>query len=1490
MLRPARRPLVWVLSLLSLAAGGLVATTAVDRAPLDCPRGTIPASALRESTIAPDAAVDLPPEYRGPEEADLPASLRGCTPFKGPESFQELALRDVQQSAIRTAPFGSVAPGAALNAAQERQALAQEPSDDVPGADGVAQPYGVGSLVFDDERYDSSGTGIEDATGRIDDFHFDEATGRLFAAIGTGGVWLSEDRGATWRPVSDPLPTQVVSAVTYTPAGGPDGTLIALTGEHTYGGSSFLGIGAYWSTDLGATWTRAEGLEDGELSFALEYDAANPEIVYAATGAGLWRSTDAGRSFEDVVLPTGDCAGDYNDATCNFANFVTDVVVKAPGGVGEDVDGSDVLAVVGWRAGTMTNPDGTVQSCCNGVYRSATGEPGTFERLDGLDAAVGGQERIGRVEFGPATGAEQDHDIVYAIVEDAVLFNGGGTVDPLPGGGVLGANPTVFNGIYYSGDFGATWTQLADDQEMSDACAVNQSVYCIPGVIEPGAQSWYNMWIVPDPTRQIGGVPSRLVLGLEEVWQSRINTIPQNTPATSFQVIGAYYGSVDCLLVATNCAVNGVAGNTTTHPDQHDGIILPTVDEAGETVGVQLLVGHDGGLSQQVTNLEDEFSQATWILDQESNGLQTLLPYSAVIANDGVAYAGLQDNGHMRVSPEDGFRQFETYGADGTFSAVDPNNSDYAIESTQNAGMNVTVDGGQTWRDIAPPVDNVKFVNPFIMDPLDPDHVVTGGQQIVETLAGPNTADGTEGNDWQVVYDLGLTDSEPVVDTEPVPENPANGMSAIDVRGDAVYVGYCGVCDILNQPFPFQNGIVTNVGGPERAESGTAAGWHEVEAEGLPNRYITSLAIDPYDASMQTIYATLGGYSRRWVPPGTAGESNPDLGEGHVFKSTDGGRTFTDISGNLPDTPALWVEPRGDQLMIGTDLGAFLSSDTAGGPWAVVPGIPSSPVYQVNFKADDPNTAILAVYGRGLWTYTFPDDVDAAEVRRVAGPDRTATAVQIAREAYQSAGTVVIARQDVYADALAGAPLATREDAPLLLTPSAGLPQIVRDEITRLGATRAVLLGGTAALSPQVEADLAALGITDVTRYSGSSRFGTAASIAAELGGTDVYVVKGNDPDPTRGWPDAMSIAPVAAAQGRPILLVETDRLPEETAGALESLGATGARIVGGTGAVSDDVAREVNGLAPLGERIAGADRFATSVAAATVGIEEAGLTVGDTWLARGGAFPDALAAGPSVAATGGSLVLVNDTDLDDSPPSRDFLVERACEIDLARILGGTAAISQGVQDAVTGLLDGCPTGLPTPPEPDPFFDPEEEGEEPVAERGVVAGPFGFETDEEGWTVDIASPGVPPTTWSRTTPGRASESSFGAVRYGDLADTSLTSPPLAVPGGEVVLSWWNAFDLEGGGYDEVEVSVSTDGGETFEVLDVLGGQNVGYPEFSREEATFDAPAGEVVVRFLLYSDEICSGMGGPACARTDGYEGIRVDDIALEAEIADPEG
>ena len=195
----------------------------------------------------------------------------------------------------------------------------------------------------------------------------------------------------------------------------------------------------------------------------------------------------------------------------------------------------------------------------------------------------------------------------------------------------------------------------------------------------------------------------------------------------------------------------------------------------------------------------------------------------------------------------------------------------------------------------------------------------------------------------------------------------------LDLQGDAAYVGFCGPCDLLNHWSPgFRNGLATNVGGSTPPKRMTSDGWHFAKAAGLPNRYITGIAIDPSDPKI--VYVTLGGYNnRQWVPPGSYLDRNKRIGKGHVFRSTDAGAHFTNISANLPNAPAFTIQIHGKQLVAGTQIGAFLSRNTNGGRWApLARGMPNVPVNRISLDPANSDVLVAATFGRGVYLYHFP--------------------------------------------------------------------------------------------------------------------------------------------------------------------------------------------------------------------------------------------------------------------------------------------------------------------------------------------------------------------------------------------------------------------------------------------------------------------------------------------------------------------------------------
>ncbi len=287
------------------------------------------------------------------------------------------------------------------------------------------------------------------------------------------------------------------------------------------------------------------------------------------------------------------------------------------------------------------------------------------------------------------------------------------------------------------------------------------------------------------------------------------------------------------------------------------------------------------------------------------------------------------------------------------------------------------------------------------------------------------------------------------------------------------------------------------------------------------------------------------------------------------------------------------------------------------------------------------------------------------EVERISGKNRYETAVAISNIGWESADTVIIARGDDFPDALAGAPLAYKMDAPILLTGKT-LPQSVKDELARLKAEKAIILGGKGAVSTYVYNELKSLGV-DVDRIGGIDRFETATNIAAVLGGDPEKAIVANGLD----FPDALSIASFAAENGFPILLTKKSELPEATKKALH--GFESSIVVGGTGVISENILANLPGA----ERYGGENRYATSAKIATI------LNPADkAFVATGADFADALTGSVVAAKTNSTFLLVPPTSVDDS------ISGAATELGIRHftILGGEGAVSNNVEKLLEAI------------------------------------------------------------------------------------------------------------------------------------------------------------------------------------------------------------
>ncbi|MDR3542279.1 MAG: cell wall-binding repeat-containing protein [Desulfosporosinus sp.] len=211
---------------------------------------------------------------------------------------------------------------------------------------------------------------------------------------------------------------------------------------------------------------------------------------------------------------------------------------------------------------------------------------------------------------------------------------------------------------------------------------------------------------------------------------------------------------------------------------------------------------------------------------------------------------------------------------------------------------------------------------------------------------------------------------------------------------------------------------------------------------------------------------------------------------------------------------------------------------------------------------------------------------------RLAGSDRYQTAVQIAEYGWKTAtdnAVLAVGTDDHLVDALTAAPLAKVKSAPILLTQGETLNSSTAAELQRLKVKTVYLVTGLGVVSQNILDSLAKMNIQVVT-LGGTDRFSTALNIAGQLGTPSqvALVTSGTNAD-------ALSMAPVAAAEGMPILLTDRDSLPPAVDNYLTTnkTSIQKSYVIGGTGVISDKVADRL----PNSVRLSGSDRYSTNLA-----------------------------------------------------------------------------------------------------------------------------------------------------------------------------------------------------------------------------------------------------------------------------------------------------
>jgi photosystem II stability/assembly factor-like uncharacterized protein len=643
------------------------------------------------------------------------------------------------------------------------------------------------------------------------------------------------------------------------------------------------------------------------LIFRLVQDGTT---LFAATSHGLYSfDTTSSTTWTAVLQPAG-APSDGKNFNLVVGNMITDVSVR-PG-----TSGKQVVAVAGFRDGSPTN--GFYVSNDAGAHFSYLANPQGWVQPN----------NEGRTTLAYSAGGDR----AYAIVQSPRLLD-------------VGTNgKTVLQGVYESknGDPSGPWTLIANSSKLQQSGSA-QKISRIGKGYGPGIQAWYNQFLAVDPANK-----DHVYVGLEEVYESLNGGAGWNT-------IAPYWNfGFSCF---SNTPFEGTCDHNQAHSDQHAAVI-----SAGK-----LYIGNDGGVYSRALT---DHKVGDWTnLNAHMDALQY---YGAQGSGDSTIYGGMQDNGSNKVFPTTGtvpddngkpinVSSVQVFGGDGGYTLVDPTNSNNVI--TEYTGLTAlkSTDGGENWHFITPADPDPRFIAPIDMDRTNPDHLVSGGAFVWNSEAGvAGTTAGTgAATDWQNIFDV----------RKALGGNAASQVTALDAVtvGDTQYVAaaWCGPC---NPSFPSGNGfaagivMLSNSGGTWHATAQECTGSSACPNGGLPNRYITGVKIDT--ANPSHAYLSLSGYSRHWI----VGPDDP--GVGHVYQTSNGGSTWADISGNLPDIPANDVVLHNRTLTVANDIGVFTSSDN-GSTWSRVgTNLPNVVVAQLTV---DPNgTLVAATHGRGVWTISAP--------------------------------------------------------------------------------------------------------------------------------------------------------------------------------------------------------------------------------------------------------------------------------------------------------------------------------------------------------------------------------------------------------------------------------------------------------------------------------------------------------------------------------------
>jgi photosystem II stability/assembly factor-like uncharacterized protein len=766
-------------------------------------------------------------------------------------------------------------------------------------------------------------------TGRIADVDVDPKNSSIYwVATAAGGLWKSTNKGIDFTPVFDRGGSFNLCCVKVDPK---NSNVVWLgTGENSNPRSSMIGDGIYKTTDAGVTWTRM-GLPNSEHIGNIQIDPRDSNVVYVASQGPLWSS-----GGDRGLFKTTDGGRTWNSI----------IPVSPDTGANEvliDPANPDILYVALWQRRRATGQfvGGGPES---GIHKSTNGGKTWTKLTNGLPKGD-----MGRINLGVDGRVKPTR--VYAMI-DALR-------DLVENGKVV---RTGEHGFYRSDDAGATWARVgkrvpgggrgggapvADDQEPREQEGEQPAPTDWFMNADPG---YYNEFFV-DPVRQ------------DTLWA-----------------------------MSTNLERSDDGGKTwRTHPTpgvhvDHHAMWFNTVEKS------HIILGNDGGL------YESWDDGRTW---RHFINLPITQFYRVSVDNMKPFYnvcGGSQDNGSMcgphRSVNSVGVRTSDWYrsgGGDGFTTRSDWEDPMITYATSQNG--NITRLDLRTGRSqgIRPNPNNARamdgsalpvnqgggrggggFANeranwdaPYFVSPHNPRRLYWGTNYLYRTE--------DRGESWTR---LG-TDLSRNLDPVEIPIMGKLWKRETTVGWNRATTALSNIVSIDESPL--LEGLLyvgTDDGLLQVSENGGKT-WRRVDTfPGVPSgSYVSDVAASTRDANV--VFVALNNWQR--------GDYKP-----YLLKSTDRGRTFTSIAGNLPNRHPVWAinqdHVANDLLFAGTEFALFFSPD-GGQRWVQLRGgLPTAQIRDMDIQKRE-NDLVLGTFGRSFYVlddYSALREVTAATLNEEA--------------------------------------------------------------------------------------------------------------------------------------------------------------------------------------------------------------------------------------------------------------------------------------------------------------------------------------------------------------------------------------------------------------------------------------------------------------------------------------------------------------------------